>query len=364
MVKKEKFNKRYLMYGLGAVIFVLFAVLIFVNYSSSTGEAIRKTDSLRKQMLPAYDENRMKEDTSLYSKLGSADKLVYAKVMNDLSKYPSTKMAVLEDYCLCDLKTGGGSEDYVKLCIDTDDGNDPGVEGKTVEISGNNFMVGEDSCKGGSGDSTLYTEYYCENGAIKSKSGKCEETGEGNQCNKEMTACAPQCIENEDCKRDGFIHWVGDSCINKHCVSMFNGHYKGLVCKGDSSFTPGLVSPNNNGIIKDLTKQGTAYLVYGGQELTNEQFLNLDLHPYYLTLSTKGYPFVDYCKSSSEVVKYICGNEWYSGYMNMEGYSIPAGFKDGESLIVPKTYTCPTGTSCTNGACIMNVVPMNVPLPK
>lgn len=220
-------------------------------------------------------------------------------------------------------------------CYDTDNGINAGVGGVVVMVGSEKALASVDSCKISGGDALL-TEYYCEGNTPKLKMMKCAESKAGTMCNKELTACAPECIKSSDCADKDKI------CVADKCKNIFTD----ISCV------------DTDGPVSDFSATGKVTLKSGGITLGETDLKNAG--GYYASMvGLYSYPFQDACIDDKTYVDFSCKmankDDMMWEYLKIK---IPATFG---SVVYYESKICPGATKCFQGACLD---PQKIPVLK
>ena len=342
--KLQHAHKLHIIYGVAIIAVLLILIFAFVLYGSATGEAYRSRAAYYSATSGQSNTNQINTVPQNIPKLNTIN-----TAQNQLATLDSKDMKTVSEIKQKFNALGGLGKVMVKqeiceicpTCFEDDAGIDYLIGSKTIEhIKGKGTVVGQDECIPGSGNSgAMIKEYYCENGAMKMKIGKCADTGAGTSCNAEKTACAPECTSPSDCKNN-------EICINTQCQNIFTE----IKCKGDNSIVqyPKLLFNVDTG------KVGETYLMFGNQMITPEELEKSmkKLSLYGAMKQKASYPFKDYCQDSNTVIELVCDNYWAGNILNsLLGFKIDKFPNNGGTYILPRKYICPKGTTCIKGAC-------------
>ena len=349
-------HKIHLIYGVAIIAVLLILVFAFVIYGTATGEAYKTASRARAAYYGVNTVESSSSETSISSrkvqpKIPLIKNLDVAK--NQLVTLDSKDMQTVSEIKQKFKSLGGLGKVMVKeeicdkcaTCFENDEGinylvGSPIVEIKNAQVIG----TGQDLCIPGSGSSgAMYKEYYCENGKMTMKMGKCADTGAGTSCNAEKTACAPECTTKTDCG-------MYEVCITNQCANI----YTDLKCNGGNVIEPG--AP----ITVDNTVRGEVTLTFGGYQLTKNDVKSLSAY-YNMQVTKFDYPFKDTCVDG-QISELLCSNYWGKAFIK-QNLNKDLPYNSG-MFVLDEKYNCPDGTSCFEGTCKSSLASTISKIPK
>jgi len=356
--KLQHAHKLHIIYGVAIIAVLLFLVFAVVLYGTATGEAYKTASRARAAYYGTTSSDSTVESNSRESSIKTVPKIPKITALdtaqNQLGVLDTKDMQAVSEIKQKFNALGGLGKVMVKeeicdecaTCYENDDGLDFMVGSPIVEITNAKVSgTGQDECIPGSGGSgALIKEYYCENGKMTMKMGKCADTGAGTSCNKEKTACAPECTKKTDCG-------MYEVCLDSQCANV----YTELKCTGGNMIEPGAAITVDNNV------QGEVTLSFGGYKLTKEDVKGVSA--YYNMLVTKfDYPFKDTCVNDEQISEMLCSNNWGKAFIKQKlGKDLP--YNSGMFVIDDK-FQCSDGTTCFEGACKKSLASTISKIPK